>query len=198
MKSRQPKKKPSQGKVTAPAKAKPEASDANSMKRGAISAFIVFHLVAITCWAVPWSFAPLGQIREIVRPYMQWTGLFQSWNIFAPNPDMVNSYVRGVVITRDRHMRVMTFPRMEELSFAERYRKERFRKYTEVLPEQGESALWPDAAQHVAWLFNNPSDPPDQVLLIQFHSDIEPGASEEPEPKPDVFYDQYLPVGGVH
>jgi hypothetical protein len=165
----------------------------------AVSIFILFHLIAITCWAVPVNFSAVRELREIIRPYMLWTGLYQSWDMFAPNPKSINSYIKAVVFTQDRHMKVWTFPRMEELSFRERYPKERYRKFAEMLPDQKNEALWPGVAAHVARLFNNPIDPPDKVVLIEFRADIKPGADESsaPVPEPNVFYEGYVEPGDL-
>ena len=46
---------------------------------------------------------------------------------------------------------------MEELSFRERYRKERYRKFEEVLQDQQNEALWPDVATHIARLLKSPA-----------------------------------------
>jgi hypothetical protein len=169
----------------------------NALRRGAISVFILFHLIAITCVAVPADFSPIKNVRELVEPYMLWTGLFQRWDMFAPDPPTVNSYVKTVVISRDRHMQVWSFPRMEELGFAERYRKERYRKFLEVLPQQQNAPLWPDVARHVARQFNSQTDPPDKVLLIEFQSDIHPAADGSPDlaPRPNIFYEDYVQPG---
>ena len=86
-------------------------------RRGAISIFILFNMVAIVSWAIPLNVAPLPQIKEIVRPYLLWTGLFQSWDFFAPNPRPVNSFIQAVAVTQDHRMRVFNFPRMEQLSY---------------------------------------------------------------------------------
>jgi hypothetical protein len=130
---------------------------------------------------------------------MVWSGLFQSWDMFAPNPKSINSYVKAVVITENRHMKVWTFPRMEELSYRERYRKERYRKFEEALQDQRIDALLPDAATHIAWLLKSPGDLPYKVLLIQFRADIKPGADESavPVPQPNVLYEGYVDPGDL-
>lgn len=127
-------------------------------------------------------------------PYLRWSGLFQLWDMFAPNPEPVNSYIKAVVITHDHHMRVWTFPRMEELSYGERYRKERYRKFTDVLPGQENQILWPDVANHIARTFARRGDSPDKVLLIQFRSDIKPG-TDNAVPQLNVFYEEYIEPG---
>ena len=174
-----------------------ENFEIDALRRGAISVFILFQLIAITCVAVPLK--ALSNVKELFMPYMRWSGLFQSWDMFAPDPQSVNSYVKAVVISRDRRMQVWSFPRMEELGFEERFRKERYRKFAEVLPQQQFAPLWPDVARHLGRLLNNSSDPPDKILLIQFQSDIHPGANEplDPVARPNVFYDDYLQPGDL-
>jgi hypothetical protein len=169
-------------------------AESQAFRRGALSAFILFHLIAITCWAVPTNFWLAADVRELVRPYMLWTGLFQSWDTFAPNPPVVNSFVKAVVLSRDHRLHVWAFPRMEELSFTQRYVKERYRKFSEVMLQPNNAAIWPDVAKHIARMYNNPDDPPDKVLLLQYQSLIKPGADEtyNPTPRSSAFYEDYV------
>jgi hypothetical protein len=174
-----------------------ENQEARALRRGAISAFILFHLFVITVVAVPLK--AFSGVKEMVMPYMRWSGLFQSWDMFGPDPVKVNAYVKAVVISRDRHMQVWSFPKMEDLGLEERFRKERYRKFLEVLPQPQYAPLWPDVATHLARSLNNPADPPDKILLIEFQSDIHPGSDDSPEPavRPNVFYEDYLPPGAL-
>ena len=57
--------------------------------RVVINAFILFHLLAIACVAMPASSFPLEICRELIGPYMLWSGLFQQWDMFAPDPTAV-------------------------------------------------------------------------------------------------------------
>jgi hypothetical protein len=188
-------KKPSHSQAKGQKRRFDASPEADTFRRTAISIFILFHLIAITCVAIPADFWPLEKVRELVQPYFLWTGLFQRWDMFAPDPPAANSYVKTVVISRDRHLHVWSFPRMEELSFGERYRKERYRKFLDVLPQPQMAPLWPDVARHVAAQFNSPTDPPEKVLLIQFQSVIRPGAATDPAPSPNVFYEDYVQPG---
>jgi hypothetical protein len=165
---------------------------AASVRRTAINIFISFHLVAITSVALPVDFAPVEVVREYVRPYFLWAGLFQRWDMFAPDPPAINSYIRTVVISHDRHMRVWSFPRMEELGFGERYRKERYRKFSDVLPQPQMALLWPDVARHVAGQFDSQTGSIDKVLLIEFQSEIRPGLAPDPPFTPSIFYEDYV------
>ncbi|MHB1938382.1 MAG: hypothetical protein ACYCOR_17635 [Acidobacteriaceae bacterium] len=172
----------------------PESAEGPGFLRGAISIFILFNLVAITSWAVPLNVPPFREIKELVRPYLLWTGLFQSWDFFAPNPRPVNSYIEAVAVTQDRRMRVFDFPRMEQLSYGKRYREERYRKFAEVLCDPHYAAIWPDVAKHVARLLNSADDPPQMVILMKFEAPIEYGVTpaHEPAPKPQFFYEYYV------
>jgi hypothetical protein len=63
---------------------------------------------------------------------------------------------------------------MEQLSLTERYFKERYRKFEETLPVETYSGLWPDTARHIARMKNNPSNPVETVMLIDWWSRIPP------------------------
>jgi hypothetical protein len=165
--------------------------------RVAINIFILFNLIVITCWALPLDISPLQEVKKIVRPYMLWTGLFQSWNFFAPNPKAVNSYIEAVAITQNHKQKVWVFPRMDLLSYSQRYREERYRKFAEVLLDRKNANLWPDVARHLAPMFQSRTDPPVMILLIEFQAPIQPSAGNTsgPIPKPDIFYEYFLSEG---
>jgi hypothetical protein len=192
--------RPRRRRNTKEAYSKAEAEDweTKGLRQGAISVFILFHLIAILCWTVPTDARLAVGMRELVGPYMQWTGLSQSWDTFAPNPKSVNAYIKAVAVTQHGHLHIFAFPRMEQLSFGERYRKERYRKFAENLVVAENAAIWPDVASHVARLYQNPADPPDKVVLVQFLADITPWAqNDHPQtPRPVVFYDDYVERDG--
>jgi hypothetical protein len=145
------------------------------VRRIAISVFLLFHLVAITCWSIPLESPLLTAYRDLVRPYMLWSGLFQHWDMFAPEPLNVNAYVEGRVTFDDAHTVTWTFPRMENLSLLDRYFQERYRKFTlDNLMQDANSALWPDAARHLARMNNKGGSQPVVVILIRSWSEIQP------------------------
>ncbi len=144
------------------------------IERAVVSAFLLFHILAITCWAVPIDTPLLIALRNAVSPYMLWSGLFQRWNMFAPEPAKVDFYIEADITLHDGEKRTYVLPRMEKLGYAERYAKERYRKYSEYLRQDNYSALWPDAAKHIARLYANPSNPPVFVILVRYWSQISP------------------------
>lgn len=185
-------------KITGPKPPVPENAEMRGFWRGIVSAFILFHLIAILCWALPLDFAPMEDVKMLTRPYMVWSGLFQSWDFFAPNPKSANAYVEAAVIAQDRHQFVWAFPRMEQLGYFTRYEKERYRKFAEVLPLERNSMLWPGVAQRVGGFFKNPANPPQTVVLIQFSAPIQPGLKRGPllVPKPRIFYEYEYDLSG--
>src|ERR1700735_3111682 len=162
-----------------------------SIKRVALNAFIIFHLIAIVCWSVPINNAVIHFVKESVRPYFLWTGLFQSWDMFGPDPKSVNSYLEAVVIYDDGTSQLWSFPRMELLSYSDRYFKERYRKYEENLQNNDFADLWPDAARYIARLDSNSTHRVQKVLLVVRWSDIIPRSDNTYDRGPwdgDVFF----------
>jgi hypothetical protein len=145
-----------------------------NLKGIAISAFLLFHIAAITCWCIPLNSPLIAVCRNVIRPYMLWSGLFQSWDMFAPQPKASNSYIESIVIYKDGRTQTWKFPRMEHLGLWERFQKERYRKFVENLQDDANRAFWPDTARYIARLNNDPSDPPQIVMLIRHWSDIAP------------------------
>jgi hypothetical protein len=138
----------------------------------AINACLIFHILAIACWCVPINSALILECRQFLRPYFLWSGLFQSWNMFSPNPKSVNNYLEALIIYKDGSTENWTFPRMQLLDFTERYYRERYRKYEENLVEPENSAMWPDAARRIARLHCKGSAPPATVMLIVRWSNV--------------------------
>ncbi len=139
-----------------------------------ISAFLFFHIVAIACWCLPINSALMLRCRDAVRPYMLWSGLFQGWDMFAPNPRSINAFIEATMVLNDGRIKTWKFPRMEQLGFVERYYRERYRKFVENLQNDANAALWPDVARHIARLEDNASNPPKIVILIRYWSEIPP------------------------
>jgi hypothetical protein len=185
----------------APAAAPSGNATPRDWKRLAISAFLLFHLIAIASWALPLNSLLNDQVRSVVRPYMLWSGLFQAWGMFAPDPMNQNIYVDAEVTFRDGSTRLLPFPRMQELGYVDRYFKERYRKFvTEYLRLDSHSALWPDAARFVARANRNPSNPPVSVRLIRSWTDIPAPSGRDweyrPYPPKSFTFFTYQPTPG--
>lgn len=144
--------------------------------RTLISLFILFHLIVFTAWTVPVNFALLDVFRATVRPYLLWTGLFQAWNMFAPDPLRVNTYLGAQVRLANGEVKIWQEPRMDRLGIWDKYLKERYRKFMhEHVRMDDQAALWPDAARHIARLYDtDKSNPPMSVNLVRYWSEVLP------------------------
>lgn len=141
-------------------------------RKVAVRGFVILHVVAIGCWCAPVHGLAVEICREVVLPYFRWTGLFQSWDMFSPLPKRRNSYLDAMVVFTDGTTAFWTFPRMERMSYGERYVKERYRKFEETLVEDKYSDMWPDVARRVAREFRGGSKRPDLVMLNVNWSDL--------------------------
>jgi hypothetical protein len=109
---------------------------------------------------------------------MIWAGLFETANMFAPNPNKVNSFMVAQVTFADGQNRLWKFPRMDELGYRERYVKERYRKLADYLIGGNPDGLWPDVARHIARLHWQAGNAPSVVILIRYESELEPPAPD--------------------
>jgi len=151
-------------------------------------------MLAITAWCLPFGGRFTAGFRSFVQPYMVWSGLFQNWDMFAPTPLMLNTYVEAEVIFHNGTVRTWDFPRMEKLSLFDRYLKERYRKFAvDNVRNDEHSALWPDVARFIARANNEASNPPVAVVLYRYWSQIKPPLADgTPQSDPWVRYRFFL------
>ncbi|MBS1708646.1 MAG: hypothetical protein JSS65_07990 [Armatimonadetes bacterium] len=86
---------------------------------------------------------PLGK-------YMMVTGLWQWWDMFAPNPADIDVYIDAEMEYADGTVAIHKYPRMYELPIPMKYFKERYRKYRERLSDDSYSWKWSHTAQRLA------------------------------------------------
>jgi hypothetical protein len=112
--------------------------------------------------------------------------------MFTPIPWGSNSYLEAIIIYKDGSRKTWSFPRMEQLNLTDRYFKERYRKFSEVLQLEDNDALWPDVARYIARLNSTPSNQAKTIILIRKFSPIvlRPDGSYQPEP-----WDQHVLLG---
>lgn len=172
-----------------------------------IKAFVVLHLLCVTVWALPnppegianGAAKPVGsdyillynqkylKSFQPIPAYLFVTGFWQYWDMFAPNPASTDIWVDAEVIYRDGSKKHYQYPRMFLLSIPEKYPNERFRKFFERANDNNYSYLWPPFAQRIAFVNDNPSNPPVTVRLTRHWMDIAP-----PGRPPATKYNSYM------
>jgi len=146
--------------------------------RAVLHALILFHLAAVVGWSFTTaeSPAPLNKlVRARFRHYMMSLGLTQGWNMFA-NPPMSNIYLDAAVTLQDGSQMTWPFPRMGELGYFERYRKERYRKWAvEHVWASGnmDARVAEAAARFAARQVERPGNEARRVELVRYREQID-------------------------
>jgi len=129
-----------------------------SIGRGAITIFLLWHLVALFAWDMNGSSVLVAALRSGVAPYMTGTGFMQGWTMFAPNPYRRDVYVEARIHHADGSIVSWDFPRMATMPYTVRYGKERWRKYVEVAEMQ--EWMWPAMAAYAVKVNQRPGQSP--------------------------------------
>lgn len=161
--------------------------------RRLVNAFIVWQVFAVTVWLLPhdWpfvrNFVPAYNDGPI-RAYLTLTNFGQDWQMFAPEPDRRDQTIDAVVTLADGQTRQYNFPRMRDLGYVDRYRRERFRKLIEVAGH--DYWVWPALARYAARRCDtDPHTPPVRVTLIKRFRDIPPPGQPLPPFQDAPFYE---------
>src|SRR4051794_29910788 len=127
-------------------------------KRAALNIFIALHLFALIFWGLPESPFRNRMIQPFTPYYLQ-TGLWHTWNMFAPMPLVVHFDVRGQVKYLDGSTAEWIAPRVEDYPVLQRTTKERYRKWREKIRTDDYRIVWPEAARFIAREMNhNPAN----------------------------------------
>ena len=185
-----------------------------------IKVLVIFHLFAITMWSLPdpnkdilsekifrdkdgtlmkavpkgtdwllyynWKYLKTSPIKY----YLMSTGLWQYWDMFAPNPSSWDGYVDAMIRYQNGTEKRFDYPRMRKLGIVERYFKERYRKFLERAHIEQYSWMWPHFAQRIAMeAYDDPKNPPVEVTLVRHWKIVQP--PDKPQPKKYESYDYY-------
>lgn len=182
---------------------------------GWVKLLVAFHVVGITIWSLPNPRRPvmLGTVEpqgadwllyyntaylkdSPLRYYLLTTGVWQSWDMFAPNPSNTDIWGDAEVVYKDGSMERYAYPRMYELSIPEKYLKERFRKFYERANDERYRYMWPVFAQRIAYEMNTkPGNPPVRVKLYRYKMVLDGPGKPIPEDYSRTLYYEHLVDG---
>jgi hypothetical protein len=118
-----------------------------------------------------------------LKYYSMFTGFWQFWDMFSPNPASIDFYGTAEITYKDGSTSPYTYPRMYDMSIPEKYVNERYRKFYERAHLEQFRWEWPIFAQRVALVnFTNLRNPPVEVKLTRHWIFVAPpGKSQKPD-----------------
>lgn len=117
------------------------------IKRGTCNAFIISVLVLIFIDGFPFSPVPL---RDLVDPALDKLGIYQGeWNMFAPEPDTVNTRLSADIEYYDGTLAHWSTPEWRKLSYFQRIMRFREHEYLEKASTLPYAQIWPELADFI-------------------------------------------------
>lgn len=118
--------------------------------RAVISAFVLFYVGCLWVWLQPNS-VWRDNVLTPVKPLIMFLGLWQNYQVFSPDPRLVNVFLDAEVTYADGTTSIWKYPRMEQFGPVEKMVKERYRKLgLDYLNWDVNKKLWPEFALYVA------------------------------------------------
>jgi len=104
--------------------------------------------------------------------YFIWTGFWQYWDMFAPNPSNRDYYIDFLVTFADGSTKTVEYPRIANMSLPMKYPFERFRKFSERITAPNQSFTWgPIVNKIAADVYTETNHMPVRVALKQHYYD---------------------------
>lgn len=177
-----------------------------------MKAFVAFHLVCITVAAIPnpsekilnGSVPPGGsdhllvwnhkflKTQKPIDAYLSVSGFWQYWDMFAPDPANTDIWVDADIVYRDGSTKHYAYPRIYSLPIPQKYPSERFRKFYERVNDDRYRFLWPQFALRIAYLNDNPSNPPTSVRLTRHWRPVAPPGQVQPRDYNAYMFYEYV------
>ena len=121
------------------------------MFRSALAILAMTYMIGATSWSMPDGFPLKNVIDARFRPFFQWSGLWQGWDMFAPQPRDEDIFVSAEIWYADGTSETRKLTRMIEMPYLERYRKERWRKFfNDNLRLDSSKVMWEPCAAWIA------------------------------------------------
>lgn len=135
--------------------------------------FVLVHLLALGIWGWP-STSLRSKLAGWIGPYMVHTGLWHSWDLFAPSPQKLNASIQAELEMEDGTRRRWEAPLPEELGIADRFRLDRHRRWRERVRLDSYGRVWGDAARYLARQHLSATNRPISIILWRSWQRIPP------------------------
>jgi hypothetical protein len=150
------------------------------LRKYAVNGFIGLILFCLAVDTVPQS--PRA-VRELISPWLLRAGIRQSvWNLFAPEPDVVNTRLRAEITYRDGELRQWQGPDWSQTSAWQKWIGYRDVRWYDYVSEQSGAAAWEPWCRYLAR--TERPDFPDAdrgaEVRVTYRESVTPSASERP------------------
>ncbi|MBM3463066.1 MAG: hypothetical protein FJX76_13265 [Armatimonadetes bacterium] len=144
-----------------------------------ISLFITINLVTTVLWlvqgAVPYP------VRRLTGYYVFFTGLWQRWPPFAPNPPTTSTALRGQFQYKDGSRSAWDFPQVRGMNVFEALVETRTRDWQ--LNVTSDSQLWTDTGLWLVTWHADKSKPVYRVSIVRRSMSIPPPGPTDFQPR---------------
>ena len=168
--------------LSEPAPSLQERFERSRFGRVLISAFLVVTLASAVAANLPRSRLRTDALR-VGQPYLNATGLDQSWGVFAPDPRRESIALRAVVRYQDGSTGTWRTPTGNAVTGS--YWDYHWQKWQEWVLDQNHPQLWRPAAVFIARERDRAGRQPVRVTLVRLTSVIEP-PGHHPSHEPTV------------
>jgi hypothetical protein len=142
--------------------------------RVALSLFVAFTVVSLAFWNMPNGHLKSGAVK-VVRPFVIWSGLDQTWSVFAPDPrrDVIDFEAQIAYANGKRE--VWRMPDGDP--FVGDYRAYHWQKLMESgIQDAKKNELWEPLAAWIARTHRHAGKVPVEVVLVRrFYTLSQPG-----------------------
>ncbi|MEY4631898.1 MAG: hypothetical protein RIQ81_2018 [Pseudomonadota bacterium] len=119
--------------------------------RQVLFAGAIWYLIGAVSWSMPAGFPLKDRIDRFYNREFRRLGLWQGWDMFAPNPRDEDIYVSAKIDFADGTSVTEDLSNMAEMPYGERYAKERWRKFmNDNMRLDSNKAMWNDSAVWIA------------------------------------------------
>ena len=150
------------------------------------TALVAIYIFAVLSWTMPPDkFPGKSTVDSVFRAPLLYFGLWQGWDMFAPNPRAEDIWVDVVFKNRDGSSHTWELTHMIQMDFFDRWQRERWRKYfNDHLRLDSERRLWQPFMEYaVRYLREEGQDPTHIEITRWWRGTVKP---VRPDARADV------------
>jgi hypothetical protein len=142
---------------------------------------VAVYAVAVFSWTLPPGlFPPKPAIDRVAGRPLLFLGLWQSWDMFSPDPRTDDICVEVVYVNRDGRRQPWMLTDMVAMGYLERWRKDRWRKYfNDHLRLDASRKLWEPFAAYCVRRLRQEGHDPVRIELVRWWRACDPAVRPE-------------------